>query len=291
MHTPMLEFGLLLALGSALTTNVALLCKHRGAVAAPSVELRHPLASAAALFRSRWWTIGFAIAVGAWGMHVMALAVAPLSLVETTISGSLVLLAWVAERWFSVRVGAREWVGLGLCAVGLALLAVTSAGGADASSGYSVEAMIAFEAGAVGVGSLLLVSGNTRSFARNSGALLGVAAGLLLGVANVSIKALTGTVPGHLLSLVSPWTLLAVLAGAGAFFALARGLQTGGAIPVISLTAVAANLASITGGILVFGDSVGDDALAIAARCVAFVAVIAAVAVMPSSRRLAPARS
>jgi hypothetical protein len=285
----MLQLGLLLALVSALTTNVALLCKHRGALAAPRVAMRHPLHSAVGLFRSPWWTIGFAIAVGAWGLHVMALAVAPLSMVETTISGGLVLLAWFAERWFGVRVGAREWIGLGLCAVGLALLGVTSAGGGGSSSRYSTEAMIAFEAGAVGIGVLLLVSCNTSSFSRSSGPLLGAAAGLLLGVANVSIKALTGTVPGHLLSILSPWTLLALLAGACAFFALARGLQTGGAIPVITLTAVSANLISIGGGILVFGDSVGDGPLAIAARCIAFAAVIAAVAVMPSSRRLAPA--
>ena len=285
----MLQLGLLFALASALTTNVALLCKHRGAMAAPSVELRHPLRSAGALFRSRWWTIGFAIALGAWGLHVVALAVAPLSLVETTISGGLVLLAWFAERWFGVRVSAREWLGLILCAIGLVLLAVTSANAAGASSRYSTEAMAAFEAGAVAAGTLLLVSTSARFPGRNRGAILGAAAGLLLGVANVSIKALTGTVPGHPLSLVSPWAALAVIAGVGAFFALARGLQTGGAIPVISLTAVSANLASITGGILVFGDSIGSDPLAIVARCLAFAAVIAAVAVMPASRRLAPA--
>ena len=285
----MLQLGLLFALASALTTNVALLCKHRGAMAAPSVELRHPLASAVALFRSRWWTIGFGIALGAWGLHVVALAVAPLSLVETTISGGLVLLAWFAERWFGVRVSGREWLGLILCAVGLTLLAITSAHSGGSSSRYSTEAMIAFEAGAVATGALLLVSSSARFRGRSRGAVLGAAAGLLLGVANVSIKALTGTVPGHVLSIVSPWAAVAVIAGIGAFFALARGLQTGGAIPVISLTAVSANLASITGGILVFGDSVGGDPLAIAARCLAFAAVIAAVAVMPSSRRLAPA--
>lgn len=285
----MLQLGLLLAFASALTTNVALLCKHRGAMAAPSVELTRPLRSAAALFRSRWWTIGFGIAIAAWGLHVVALSVAPLSLVETTISGGLVILAWLAERWFGMRVGPREWIGLALCAVGLALLAVTSAGGAGgASSSYSIEAMAAFEAGAVATGVLLLVSGSTSSFSRSRGPLLGAAAGLLLGVANVSVKALTGTVPGDPLSLISPWALIAVLAGVGAFFALARGLQTGGAIPVITLMTVAANVASITGGILVFGDSVGSDPLGIAARCVAFAAVIAAVAVMPSSRRLTP---
>ncbi len=75
----------------------------------------------------------------------------------------------------------------------------------------------------------------------------------------------------------------------GAFFGLARGMQTGDAIPVIALTSVAANCASIVGGILVFGDPVGDDPLAVVARCVAFAAVIAAVALMPAPRRTANA--
>jgi hypothetical protein len=287
----MLQLGTLLALACALTTNVALLCKHRGAVAAPSVHLTRPLRSAKALFRSRWWAIGFAIATGAWLLHVAALAVAPLSVVETTISAGLVLLAWLAHRWFGVRVGVREWIGLGLCAGGLALLAATSGQPSDPSGGYSTEAMIPFEASAVGIGLLLLLSGSSRSARGSSGALLGVASGLLLGVANVAVKALTGTVPGDPLSILGPWTLVALIAGVGAFFALARGMQTTGAIPVIALTTVSANVVSVAGGILVFGDPVGADPLAVAVRAAAFAAVIAAAALMPSGLRTDPARA
>jgi hypothetical protein len=285
----MAQQGILLALACALVANVALLCKYRGAVASPTVQLRHPLRSAVGLFHSRWWTIGFAVAFVAWTLHVAALAVAPLSLVETTISGGLLLLAWLAERWFGVKVGAREWIGLGLCAVGLALLAVTSAGGGGTSSRYSVEAMVSFEAAAVAIGAAMLVSGSAGAPGRASGPLLGIAGGLLLGVANVAVKALTGTVPGDLLSILSPWTLTALVAGAGAFLALARGLQTGGAIPVITLSSVSANLVSVAGGIAVFGDPMGTDPLAIAARSIAFAAVIAAVIVLPAPGRAAPA--
>ena len=149
--------------------------------------------------------------------------------------------------------------------------------------------MISFEVGAVGVGALLLLSGSVGLAGRTSGPLLAIAAGLLLGVANVSVKALTGTVPGDLLAILSPWTLMAIVAGVGAFFGLARGMQTGEAIPVIALTSVAANCASIAGGILVFGDPVGNDPLAVVARCLAFAAVIAAVALMPAPRRTAGA--
>jgi hypothetical protein len=285
----MVQLGTILALACALATNVAMLCKHRGAVAAPEVRLGQPLQSAAALFRSRWWAIGFGVGAGAWGLHVAALAVAPISLVETTISGGLVLLAWVAQHWFGVRVGPREWLGLGLCALGLTLLAVTSVDTGAGSASYSTAAMISFQAGAVGIGALLLLSGTAGSLGRSSGLLLGVAAGLLLGVANVSVKALTGTVPGDFLTILSPWTFVALLAGIGAFFGLARGMQTGEAIPVIALTSVAANCAAIAGGIFVFGDPVGDGPVGVVARCLAFAAVIAAVALMPAPRRTASA--
>jgi multidrug transporter EmrE-like cation transporter len=288
----MIQLGILLALASAFVANVGLLCKYRGAVEAPEVELSHPLRSAAGLFRSRWWLIGFGVATIGWTFHVAALSVAPLSLVETTLSGGILLLAWIAERWFGVKVGPREWIGVGLCAIGLVLLALTSAGHGGASSRYSVEAMASFEAVAVGVGTALLVSGSAGSAGRASGPFLGIAAGLMLGVANIAVKALTGTVPGDPLSiLVSPWALTALAAGVGAFLALGRGLQTGGAIPVITLSSVTANLVSVAGGIAVFGDPMGTDPLAIAARSVAFAAVIAAAIVLPAPGQAAAARA
>ena len=146
--------------------------------------------------------------------------------------------------------------------------------------------MISFEAGAVGTGPCCS-STEPRLRPALQRAAAGVAAGLLLGVANVSVKALTGTVPGDLLSIVSPWTLVALVAGVGAFFGLARGLQIGEAIPVIAITSVAANCASVAGGVLVFGDPVGADPLDVVARCLAFAAVIAAAALMPAPRTAA----
>jgi hypothetical protein len=288
----MLHLGLLLAFGAALTAQVALLCKHRGAVAAPAVEIRHPLRSAAGLFASRWFTIGFSIAFVAWGLQVVAMSLAPLSLVKAVIAGSLALLVIPAQLWFGQRVGTRELIGLGLSATGLALLAVTlhNAGSQDHAS-YSVTALAAFESGAIALGLMLLLSGRTRFARERSGVLLGASAGILLGVADVSVKALTGTVPGDPMSLLGPWTVVAIAGAVGAFFALARGLQVGGAIQVIALSTIASNLAAVTGGIIVFGDPVGSDPLAIIGRAAAFAAVIAAAALMPSpgaSRTPAP---
>jgi multidrug transporter EmrE-like cation transporter len=286
----MVQIGLLLALASALVSNIGLLCKHRGAVAAPAVQVRHPLRSAADLFRSRWWTLGFGIAAVAWGLHVVALSQAPLSLVQAVISGGLVLIAFPAVRWFGHELGPREWLGLALSAAGLAFLAVTMHA-AHAHSDYSTSAMIAFEAGAVAIGVLLLLSGRVERISDRHGVLLGAAAGVLLGVAHVAIKALTGTVPSDPVTLLGPWTLIAVLAGVGAFYGFARGLQLGAAIPVIVLSSVASNIATVLGGIIVFGDPIGSDPLAIATRATAFCAVIVAAALIPTPVRPAPARA
>ena len=103
--------GLGLALGSALGTNVAFLFKQRGAVLAPPVLARHPLRSAAGLFRSRWFSLGLAVAVAAWGLQVGALALAPLSIVQAVLSGGLVFLAVLAERYFGFQLGRRQWAG------------------------------------------------------------------------------------------------------------------------------------------------------------------------------------
>src|ERR671931_2527849 len=133
-----LQLGILLALLCALATNLGFLFKHRGACAAPDVSMRHPLRSAVGLFRSRWFAIGMLVAVGAWCLHVAALALAPLSLVQALISGGLVLLTVMAERFFGCTVGLRQWAGVGLTALGLVLLTVTLPGGGGAHSSYSV---------------------------------------------------------------------------------------------------------------------------------------------------------
>ena len=74
--------GLILALASALATNVAFLFKHRGAVLAAPIRVRHPLRSAVGLFRSTWFLVGWIVAIVAWGLHVGALSLAPLSIVQ-----------------------------------------------------------------------------------------------------------------------------------------------------------------------------------------------------------------
>ncbi len=282
------QLGLLLALGCAFATNLAFLWKQKGATEAPAVDIRHPLRSATGLFSSKWWTVGFSVALGAWVLHVAALAMAPISLVQAVISGGLVFLAVLADRWFGFELGKREWMGVALTAIGLAFLGLTVETGSHGSSAsYSISGMIAFEGAMVFLGVLLLVSHRVQPHQHHRGLILGAAAGILFGVSDISIKALTGTVPGEFLSILSPWTVVAVAASIAAFYASARGLQVGEGVSVIALTSVSANLSAILGGIIVFGDPMGGDAFEIVARGMAFAMVLVATALMPAPMRAA----
>lgn len=285
--TPVL--GILLALACALATNVGFLYKHRGACAAPAVDVRHPWASARSLFASRLFTIGMVIAVGAWLLHVAAMAVAPLSLVQAVLAGGVVLLAVMAERSFGLTISRRQWGGIVLTAVGLLALGLTLPAVHGAHSRFSPVAMIAFEAGLLGAGTLLIMGPRIGAPAEHHGFMLGAAAGILFGVSDVSVKAISGIVGAHgLLGAASPWLAVAGIASVAAFYASAKAFQDGEAVPVIAVMGTTANVSGIIGGIIVFGDPLSAQPLMFAAELMAFALLLFAAWLTPAPVRAAP---
>src|SRR5437764_3071396 len=185
------QIGLLLALATALTSIVGFLYKHRGAVESPPVELRRPVRSSLALFRSGWYTLGMAVAMASWGLHVGALSLAPISLVQSVIAGGLVLLTVVADRLFGFTVTRREWIAVALCAAGLAFLAATLGDTADsAHNDYAPARLVAYVGTLAAIG--LAVAYASRRRPQHGGALLAASAGLVWGASDTSIKALSG---------------------------------------------------------------------------------------------------
>lgn len=288
-----LDLGILLSLACAFVANLGFFYKYRGANAVSKVDVRHPLRSARALFSSKWFALGMLVAAGSWALHVAALALAPMSVVQVSLAAGVVFIAVMADRLFGFQVGPRQWLGLWLTAAGLVLLGITLPAAHGAQSHFSDPAMISFEAGLFGIGGLLIMGPRIGGPAEHHGMMLAAAAGILFGVSDTAIKALTGIthVHGALGLMLSPWLAVAVLASIVAFYASARGLQDGDAVPVIAVTGTAANIAGIAGGILVFGDPMAGSAVGIVMQSLAFVLVIVAAALMPAPVRSAGLRA
>src|ERR1035437_10342859 len=284
-----LDLGILLALACAFVANLGFFYKYRGANSVPKVQVMHPLRSAKSLYSSKWFALGMLIATARWGLHVAALALAPMSVVQVSLATGVVFIAVMAERVFGFSVGRRQWIGLVLTAAGLVLLGVTLPSMHGSHSHFSDVAMISFEAGLFGLGGLLLMGPRMGGRVEHHGVMLGAASGILFGVSDTAIKALTGITGAHgLLGLIlSPWLMVAVLASVVAFYASASALQDGEAVPVIAVTGTAANIAGIAGGIVVFGDPMAGNTLGIVLQALAFVLVIVASAMMPAPVRAA----
>jgi hypothetical protein len=280
------QLGLMLAVATALTSIVGFLYKHRGAVAAPAVDFRRPVWSSLVLFRSGWYVLGIVVSVGSWGLHVAALSLAPISLVQSVIAGGLVLLTVIADRAFGLTVTRREWIGVALAALGLAFLAATLEGAAkEAHSDYEALVIGLYVAGIAGAGLIVAALAGGRDHA---GVLFGASAGLLWGASDVAIKGASASFDDGLVTTFSdPLVLVIVTASLIGLLVSAKSLQVGRAVPVIAITAVAANSATIASGPIVFADPMPDEPLALTARLLAFALVITAAALTPAPVRAA----
>jgi hypothetical protein len=274
--TVSVELGLILAVLTAFGSVAGFLYKFRGAREAPAVDLRRPLRSSVALFSSPLYTLGILIALGSWGLHVAALALAPISLVQSVIAGGLVLLTVVADRLFGIEVTRREWTGVLLTAAGLAFLAATLSGdGNDAHARYDPMTLAVFLTVVGGAGLAL-------SLRPRRPALLAVSAGLLWAASDTSIKALSSHLGQLGLGVViHPLAAVILVASLVGLLISARSLQLGAAVPMIALTSAAANLTTIASGPIVFAEPLPASKLGLAVRLLAFACVIVAAAMTP----------
>ena len=253
--------GLALALLSAFALNWGWLEQHGGTQELPALSAGRPIQSLRLLFGDRTWLTGFVVGLAGWAFYVAALALAPLSLVQATSAGGIGILAVLARR----QGHAAQWPAVSVAVLGLALLAVSLAGGAPTSTTASPAALVAWLSG-----SAILAAALGR---RGSGAALGLAAGALYGAGDVATKA---AVHGGAWLLVVP---LVLAAHGAAFVALQLGFQRGTPLATAGTSTLLTNALPIAAGIALFHEQLPAGALGVL-RVVAFACVVVAAAML-----------
>lgn len=278
-----IQIGIALALLGAVLANLASLLKHRGCQRVEPIRLREPLRSARQLAASRWFAAGWGVAAGAWLIHIAALSMAPISLVQAVLAGGAVTLAVMAQGFFGEAIERRQWLALALGAGGLALLAVTLPAFDGSHSQFSPAEILGFEGGLVLVAAGLALGHRSERFAARRGPILAVIAGTLFALAGIAIKGMTGE--GELsVFLLAPWVAVIILWGVLAQYSAVAALQSGGAIETIGLMGLVANATQIVGGVIVFDDPLASGPLGIGLQVTAFALVCASALLLPASR-------
>src|SRR5712691_10642678 len=180
--------ALLLALASTTLTNVAYLREHDAAAALPALSLRRPLHSVRALMADRAWLAGFALESCGFALYVVALALAPLTLVQSVAAGGIGILAFVSARFSRRRLGRHELAGVFLSTLGLVALAVSLTGGSGEGAGGSTFGILLWLGATAGAAVVSLALG--RRFGA-LGVAEGVAGGLFFSIGDISVKVAT----------------------------------------------------------------------------------------------------
>jgi hypothetical protein len=263
--------GLVLALASAVVLNWGFFAQHGAAHELPPLTLRRPLASLAILFRDLRWLAGFVAGLGGWVLYLAALALAPLSLVQSASAGGIGVLALLVHRR-GAGVQRREWWGVGVAFGGLVLLGISLVGGtahAHAPGATALALWLACSAVVAGAGS-------TAGPRLAAGAGLGVAAGLMYASGDVATKAIT--FGGAWLWLI-PVMLAAHSLG---FVTLQFGFQRGGALATAGVATLVLNSLPIAAGVALYREHLPAGAAG-AARVVAFAATVVGASLLMSS--------
>jgi hypothetical protein len=252
-----------ITLASALALNWGYLKEHDAAAGLPSVSIGRPLRSARLLLASRRWLIGFGAEVAGWGLYVLALALAPLALVQAVSAGGIGILAALVSGFSLARLRRRERLGVGLSIAGLALLGISLAGGAAQGTEASWLSLGVWLGASALAASTVIALGDSRL---GGGAAFGVAAGIAFGAGDVATKAV---VAGD--TVLAPAMIASY--GVGTLL-LQMGFQRGGALVTAGLATLLTNSIPIAVGMTIFHEPLPGGVFG-ALRVLAFGAVVA----------------
>src|SRR5487761_1635081 len=174
-----------LALAATTLTNVAYLREHDAVAALPEFSPRRPVQAVRVVITNRDWLRGFALESTGFTLYVVALALAPLSLVQSLAAGGIGILAFVSARMGGRSLPRHEVVGV---AVSIVALAVSLAGGSgEGGGGSSLEIELWLAATAAAAVIVVAVGRRFGGLAVSEG----IAGGLFFSIGDLSVKVAT----------------------------------------------------------------------------------------------------
>lgn len=281
--------GVAVAACSALLYDAGYVLEKQALVDLPPVRL-HPVDLLRTAAASPRWVAGFVAMLAGLGLQVVALTLAPVSVVQPILAGGLIALAAAGSTVLGERLSGRHKVALGLVLAAVVLTAVSARGGGQLAEKVPADRFALMAVVVAAAAALAVATNRLRRPGAAGLAAVAVGAGLLYGLGAVAEKAVAtrlhgyGLVGGALSSLGTayPWLFLVVTLCGMLLFQ--TGLQAHPASLMASLTNVVSTACALAGASVVFGEALLPPGWWSAPRLAGLIAVIAAVAVLAGDR-------
>ncbi|WP_108932648.1 DMT family transporter [Streptomyces ardesiacus] len=252
---------------SVLLSLVSAVAYAGGAIVQEQVAVSSPAAQYAPLRRPGWWA---AVALNGLGglLHVVALALGPLSLVQPLGALTIVFALPMAALFVGRRAGATAWRGAVMATVGLAGL-LSLVGASDAQSLDTAQRIGAALVTGGAVVALMIAGRAVHRHPAVRSILLATASGIAFGMSSVFTKTVAVDWTGGVSAADLPsLAVIGVLATAGMVLSQASYRGAGLAAPLATLTVVNPVVAAVV-GITMFGEifRYGTTGTALALSC------------------------
>jgi drug/metabolite transporter (DMT)-like permease len=299
--------GLAVVVALAATTayHLGLIVEKRALGQLPAIDARHALRMLRILLTAPAWLAGFGLMLCGFGLQVVALTHAPVSVVQPILGSGIVMLLVLSRVVLRERLGRLELIcvlAMAAAIVVLALSATGSAGHVGQRANGLLLAAVAVPASLVALVLGLSVSGlrsaqGGRHRASANGVSYAVASGLLYGVATLAIKGLSGTIVRHaglnarliIAVAASPYPYVTIGCSALGLLIFQTGLQRCRVSIVGPVSNITGSVFFIVAGTWLFGERLPADPGKLALRLIGIVVAVAIVAVL--SRRQAGPRA
>lgn len=271
----MKEFlAILCAIVGALTLNWAIYLQKKAVLALPDVEFKFSWDTIRAFITNKPWLLAQSVNITGFVLYSIALALAPVSIVEPIIASGVVLLAYLAIKHLGEKPRRIDYVAMGMSVFGVGLIGVSLAEGLPKdvlTHGWEIPV---FAAVIIGLAILfpLIMRGSKARLSVG----LGISVGLFFGMAAVFQRLLMM----YLVNFKTHWELFLVFLVAcictyiPAFVLLQAALQKGMAIVVAPIYNGLMEFVPIVVGTLALNEAFPASNILKVARILAFVLIL-----------------
>ena len=267
-----------IAVVAALLLNYAIYLQKKAVAALPEVKARLSWATVKAFITNKPWMLAQTVNISGFALYSLALALAPVSIVEPIIASGVVLVAYLAIRNLGEKPRVVDYYAMGASVLGVILLGLSLAEGLQKDVlRHPVEIwIIAAVILSLAVIIPLLMRGGSGN---RQAAGLGISVGLFFGMAAVFQRLLMINL-GHNWVLVGIFVALCIGTYLPAFIILQAALQKGMAMVVAPIYNGLMEFVPIVLGMVVLNEGFPQGNLLRAFRIVAFVLILAGTVVL-----------